>query len=251
MRKVAVLKDVFRGTPHALLVKMDSGNVIAKPITEYGKTIFGDSLEFINPEYLEIPHGVIMTPFSNVTKSVESLVDSIIQIDDEQAQSRAVYERASTLSIGLDARVFDGREVLSLKGQPSAIAETPLSSAFAPGEKAKLVAFKAKKFKTDRQLGTVANKIVANSTKFNRLTNSFSAQKFDPFSSVAIAQIHGAVSNGRLRRTLFNEEATESKGLARRVSRRVKSLMGEKSATLGPSTKQRLHIALKDFSTRR
>lgn len=245
MREVSVIKDVFRGTPHAIVMR-DNGIVKFKALTQYAKRFVEPDKTHISMSDINIPDGFVRSDFRPLTGIFQTAAESVFS---EQTSEYANI--LSSLPRHESERKFSSR-VINEISQKSRPLDAPLVSNIDPLDKIKLVSLKARKFKSDVSFGSShksLNKIIS---AYNKTTNTFKVKDSSPLNEHAIETIRGHIGSGKIRRLVGEKSAPSVHGAnGRRTERRIKSLLGLDEAPKPTSLSQRLSTTIASLAVRR
>jgi len=245
MKEVSVIKDVFRGTPHAIVMR-DDGVIKFKALTEYAKRFVETDKTHILMSDINIPDGFVSSDFRPLTGIFQKAAESVFS-----EQTSEYTNILSSMPKNDTRRKFSSRVVNDVSGK-SAQLDVPLAFGIEPIDKIKLISLKAKKFKSDVLFGSCRKSLNKVISTYNRTTNTFSIKDSSPLNEHAIEALRSNIGFGKIRR-LAGEKSmlTMQDPGNRRIERRIKSLIGSDETTKPMSLSQRMSTTITSLAVRR
>lgn len=221
-KHIAIIKDVVRNVPHAIVIKSED-SIICKSLTTFGQSIIDSCFidGTINDE--KIPTGFSSTGFHHVTPSMEEIIGSSFNTGEKSAYTGNVNTPQR-----LDkTQKFLGRKILSkpkiLGGE--SIVDVNIVKFRTRKTHSIVVNFKASMFKKSINKKIIISEIKSKSLSFNPISNTIIGKKSIPSAVVIAEKLTSEYGHGAIRRAMKSKTLSRSFTGSRRLSRKADILI--------------------------
>lgn len=242
MAEVSVIKEVFRGTAHAVVMR-DASGYSFKALTAYGRRLAPSGGKMYSLSDVSLPDGMFFSDFKKVKTSAKDLLSGLFV-----EQSHNEKQIANELIAKSSCMLFSGRNVIiPVETKNAKIKDETGLSKFSS------INYRARKFKNEVKAASAYCDIAKGIGGYNKATHSFRPHSQTGIQALAIDKVKSAIGDGALRRFVGGHRAALS-GLGmenRRLERRVKSLLQAEDEEKQLSIQQRFSESIKCLVFRR
>ena len=241
MKKVAIIKDLFRNTPHVVISSTD-GVIESKGLTEYGKQIIAESYISEDIERIALPEGFVCTGFKSLNPSMEKMLNSL---SSDTIETKSLNGESAAKKHGSAFRVFSDRHfnTESIADKPSS--DVSLSKFTSIESKMSIIDFKARQFKTASKISSIISPIKSGKFGFDTTKSAFVPRINNPISLFASELAQKSVSESMMGRFLSDNGKRDKTKAKRRLKRRARNLSPIMDGQKMPSGKKRITISIK------
>jgi hypothetical protein len=241
MKKVAIIKDLFRNTPHVVISDND-GIIESKSLTEYGRQIIAESYISADIEQIALPEGFVCTGFKSVTPSIEKMLSSFASqtIETKSLGQDYVNEKPSQT-----LRMFSERHANNVTSEDKPSSELSIAKFSSIESKMNVIDYKARQFKVTSRISSIISPIKSGKFGFDTTKSAFVPRKNNSISLLASEIAEKSVSESLMGRFLSDDGKRDKTKAKRRLKRRARNLSPVVDGQKMPSGKKRITISIK------
>lgn len=241
MKQVAIIKDVFRNTPH-VIISNDNGTLESKSLTEYGKQIIAESHISENIEEISLPDGFVCTGFKSVTPSMQKIINSWSSTEIKTKSLQGELQSKSSEKI---ARVFSERHIAGKLVSDRPSAELSIDKFASVQSKINVIDYKARQFKVTSKISSVIAPIKSGKFGFDTTKSVFTSRQGDAVSIFASEVAEKTVPGSMMGRFLSDNNKRNKTTSKRRLARRSRNLSPIMDGSEKPTGKKRISTSIK------
>lgn len=240
MSQIAIIKDVFRNTPHVLVYR-DADKTVTKSLTEFGSEIAKNLVITSDIDDIGIPDGFSCTGFRKMTPAMKQLFAStgISEIQTKSLEAKVEEKQVAHVSSRFSGRSYGEQTQLI---EP--ITGVSLRIFNRTEAKIKAIDYKARRFQLRSKVATVISPIKSGIFGFDAKTSAFTSTT-NPLSAHAAEKAEVKIGNGSMRRFMSSEISDLNYATTRRAARRSKSLLPKAAVKAGRSINDRFSLSVK------
>lgn len=220
MKEVAVIKDLFRNSPHVLIVR-ENGLIKTKGLTGYGEEIIKNHVIGDNTGSMSLPAGFVCTGFKQVNTRIQSFLDSST---DFAEQKRSIDDVGKIEVKNNELLRFSGRNLLAQKSLKTDNRILSMSKFRDVDSKINAIDYRAQSFRSKSRTSSVLSPIKGGKISFDERYSRFVPRKNNPLSSFSAEKAEVKVTSGSMRRFFVRNSDIDTKTANRRAIRRSKNL---------------------------
>lgn len=241
MKKVAIIKDLFRNTPHVVISDND-GVIESKSLTEYGKRIVAESSISADIEQIALPEGFVCTGFKSVTPSIEKMLGSFASdaIETKSLKQNYVTEKPSQAF-----RMFSNRHTSTELSENKPSSELSIAKFSSVESKMNAIDYKARQFEVASRISSIISPIKSGKFGFDTTKSAFVPRKNNAISLLASEIAEKSVPESMMGRFLSDDGKRDRTTARRRLKRRARNLSPVIDGKKMLSGKQRITISIK------
>lgn len=241
MRRVAIIKDLFRNVPH-VVISENNGAIEAKGLTEYGNQIIATSNISSHIEQIALPEGFVCTGFKTITPVMEKMLSNA---DNNSIEVKSLSGHAPSTSRPSLARTLLDRRINQKDVNTVVSAGISINRFSSIAAKMNAIDYKARQFQITSKFSAIVTPIKSGKFGFDTEKSSFVSRKDNPLSIFAIEVAEKAMPESVMARFLADDGKRGKTKRNRRANRRAMNLSPVVDGIKKPSGNKRITLAIK------